>query len=582
MRQNILENAIFYNNMSLEEQKKYVKKIYTFYEKHIPLIRYSNRNVKYALKHDFDNVYIFYTNHITVEDYSKFYQKNYGMLLDNYIKDTTQNAIYNSHKLNHNSFEINPLIFQQSFIIEKHTSSAIQTIINTLEINDICMIDFNKKGVNLLTMLNMEHNVKKYINIEENTKLITSYKCMIRDMSKNSKKYKIINDSINNVYFFDIINNTNIIFYNAITENNENLYNTLYIPICTLAKDGYLIICVENNDKIINEIILKNNKINYDRNIKINGINYLIFKKVTDSYNYLYIKNKPNKKILAKLEENNDNPPLNIININVDSKHINIIQDSTLITGTKQRAVIDYLKKTLNNKVKHLVYASGYNGYGSVNTGYGAYKLNKTAWVFLNSVNINNKEEIKKILKTKQLQTLMSVNAKIFLCDSYKTGMTLKYEISTIPFNENWKKRENFEIPDMGFHDTKTKMFVSIMKNKMKLASINTIINDILPLRIWMVAGSGGICEAVHLAFPHAKIFVFLTGYAKFYYHVIKWAKKIKNIVILNDNKDYVLIDENNDYEQYYKSVKGYDSMIFPYVKQYALNNDFIWNVASD
>lgn len=154
MRQNILENITFYNNMSLEQQQKYIHKIHIFYKKNIPLIKYSERNIKYALKHDFDNVHVFYTNHITVEEYYTYYMKNYKKLLKEFIEKSTENPLYIDHILSHDSFEINPMRYQQLFVKKlKHTSTSMQTIINTLEINDVCMIDINPiKGINLLAI----------------------------------------------------------------------------------------------------------------------------------------------------------------------------------------------------------------------------------------------------------------------------------------------------------------------------------------------------------------------------------------------------------------------------------------------
>ena len=109
-------------------------------------------------------------------------------------------------------------------------------------------------------------------------------------------------------------------------------------------------------------------------------------------------------------------------------------------------------------------------------------------------------------------------------------------------------------------------------------ASKNTIIQKIINPRIWLVAGSGGIVMSLSKAFPNAKLFIYLTDGEKHLNKVTEWTKKNKNITIIND---YIL-DEINDYDKFYKSVHNYYSKIWPYVKQYGLDGDILWNVASD
>ena len=58
--------------------------------------------------------------------------------------------------------------------------------------------------------------------------------------------------------------------------------------------------------------------------------------------------------------------------------------------------------------------------------------------------------------------------------------------------------------------------------------------------------------------------------------------KKTKNIhIIKHEDKLNSKIERDNRY-LYYSSVKNYDDLIWPYIKKYAHNNDFIWNIASD
>ena len=54
------------------------------------------------------------------------------------------------------------------------------------------------------------------------------------------------------------------------------------------------------------------------------------------------------------------------------------------------------------------------------------------------------------------------------------------------------------------------------------------------------------------------------------------------------DNLRFTLSNELNKEElrtnraKYYKSTSGYDDRIWPYVKEYAKNGDFVWNVGAD
>ena len=63
---------------------------------------------------------------------------------------------------------------------------------------------------------------------------------------------------------------------------------------------------------------------------------------------------------------------------------------------------------------------------------------------------------------------------------------------------------------------------------------------------------------------------------------VAEWAKREKNVVILKEMNKKNMEELLMDRPSYYSSVNGYDDLIWPYIKKYALDNDFIWNVASD
>jgi hypothetical protein len=298
------------------------------------------------------------------------------------------------------------------------------------------------------------------------------------------------------------------------------------------------------------DILLNNLKKNNSKLLKIN-----------------FLKNKINKNI--------DNPKIKIDIIQLDDRKINIIQDGYLIAGTKQRVAKLFIKKILNNnkKIDTLLYAGSSNGFGAIATAYAAYKLGLKSHVFLFGNNNNN------LINSRQILTLKSLDAHITLCETYREARILEFKISNNP-KLKWSTLPNYYVAPMGLND-ENGIMTDLLSKQIKKASKNTILNNLNNLRIWLVSGSGGIAESILKAFPNAYLFILLTGSGSYKKRVIEWSKKHnKNITIINN----FIINESNisNINLYYSSVKNYDDLIWSYVKKYAKDGDFIWNVASD
>jgi hypothetical protein len=271
------------------------------------------------------------------------------------------------------------------------------------------------------------------------------------------------------------------------------------------------------------------------------------------------------KKIIrnnAGLSDLDDNPKLIIEQITFPNKKIiNLVQDGYLIAGTKQRVAVLFMKKILqkNKQIKTLLYSGSSNGFGAVATAYAAYKLGLKSQVFLNG-HVSN---------TRQINTLLALNAEVNLCPTYGEARDLKYSISD---NKN-NLITHYNVP-MGLND-ENNIMTDLLSRQITLAARKTILKNNENTRIWLVAGSGGIAMSIHKAFPAAKLFLLLTGAGSHKRKVIEWAKKTKNISIIKD------LELKNDVT-YYSSVKNYDDLIVPYVIKYGRSNDFIWNVSSD
>lgn len=284
-------------------------------------------------------------------------------------------------------------------------------------------------------------------------------------------------------------------------------------------------------------------------------------------------------KIKKKLIKNSDNPKLIIeeffINKNKNNNiKINIVQDGYLIAGTKQRVAKLFIKNILknNNKINTLVYAGTSNGFGAVATAYVAYKLGLKSSVFLSGNNITN---------TRQINTLLALNSNITLCKTFKEARYMEYKESNI--NKEWTTKPNYLVVPMGLNDDNMIM-INFLSKQIKKASKGTILENKKNLRIWLVAGSGGIAMSLFKAFPNVKLYLYLTGSGRYKQKVIEWAQNNKdNIILLKTEKELNNSNINKiNRMKYYSSVKNYDDMIWPYIKKYGKDGDFIWNVSSD
>jgi len=292
------------------------------------------------------------------------------------------------------------------------------------------------------------------------------------------------------------------------------------------------------------------------------------------------------KNIKQKLKKNKDNPMLKIetiefINNNSKKfKKIHIIQDGYLIAGTKQRVAklfIKYiLKKNKDNKIDTLLYAGTMNGFGAIATAYSAYKLGLKSKVFLGG-NLSESN-------CRQVNTLLALESEVTICPTYREARKLEWKTSNDP-NKKWTSLPNYYVVPMGLNDNEGKM-TKLLSKQIKKASIGTLLDNNIDnkIRIWCVAGAGGIVGSIRKAFPLAKIFIYLVyNGGEYTKKVIEWAKK-ENITILNYSNKYKVVNNYNvnNRKKYYSSVKNYDDLIWPYLKKYGKDGDFIWNVASD
>ncbi len=304
-----------------------------------------------------------------------------------------------------------------------------------------------------------------------------------------------------------------------------------------------------------------------------------------------FINKQPNiKYIETKIlsQPINDNPPIKIDDVHISgSRTIHVIQDGYLLAGTKQRVATLFVKKILqllpdSKKIKTLCYAGASNGFGAIATSYAARSLGLNAEIFLgNPSGITN---------TRQINTILALGAELHLCPSYRNARNQEFKMTNNPQGTSkWETLPEYYIVPMGLNDEKGIM-IDLLSKQIKKASKGTILDlkNNSSKRIWLVAGSGGILQALYKAFPKNQYYVYLTGGGSYKKEVLKFIKTQKkegkeaNIFIVNDWKINSNPDNLNRSKMKYPSIIDYDYLVYPYVNKYGRDGDFIWNVAAD
>jgi len=222
-----------------------------------------------------------------------------------------------------------------------------------------------------------------------------------------------------------------------------------------------------------------------------------------------------------------------------------------------------------NPKIDSLLYCGSSNGFGAVASSYAANKLNLKSYVFLSG----NTQKV----NTRQINTMKALGANITICPTYREARDLEWKKADNP-NKKWTTLDNFYVVPMGLNDDKGIMIDLLSKQIIK-ASKDTILDKHKNPVFWLVSGSGGIVQSLYKAFPHGYFNIYLTGSGMYKKNVIIWAKSKNNVKIL---KEEFGLNNLKNRKNYYSTVQDYDDFIWPYVKKYAKDDDFIWNIASD
>lgn len=249
------------------------------------------------------------------------------------------------------------------------------------------------------------------------------------------------------------------------------------------------------------------------------------------------------------------NPKLVVVPEQINNKTFYIIRDDKLIGGTKQRMLEPIIKS--HHDTVEFVYAGPVYGYAQIALSYIASKLNKKATLFLAKTQpLHHLTEFAKQFNPKIVEIEFNTKFNTKLKDVQKAAsLYVKSRINTylLPFGLSGKEN------------------VEILAEQIKKA--NNIINP-NPKRIWLVAGSATLLNALYIVFPNT------------FFNVVQVGKKVWPDQ-LDETRTKLYTSDQKFWEEAkilppYPTVRTYDAKVWIFVMKYGEDGDYVWNVGKD
>jgi hypothetical protein len=406
----------------------------------------------------------------------------------------------------------------------------------------------------------------KYTGVDPNYLLHPKYAEMIQFFAKDKSKYKMIEGRIQDVKLntkVDLVFTSPPYFkfedYGVDIEDTEDEWYEKFLKVAInksiscLKIGGYLVLVINQKR---GETYIKN-MCNYINSLP-KMYPYGVISYTKESYSnpqpmWIWCK-------ASNVPEELYNPPVVITTHEFKNAKLNkdikfkVFRDDMLIGGTKQRAFIPLLEKS--NK-KEFVYAGPNTGYAQVALAYAAHLTKKKGTMFLSNYGkrtaitryaltfgLNLKEQ--KFTKLKELQERAS-----------------KY------VNEN-SQRHYIKM-------SHTEDYVKILTENLKKAMPKVNPSDgtrVNPRRIWLVAGSAGVLNALYKIFPNAEFMVVQVG-KKIWPDQIESART----TLFISKEPYSKVAKK---QPPYLTVRTYDAKLWTFFMRHGKEGDYIWNVAKD
>jgi hypothetical protein len=262
------------------------------------------------------------------------------------------------------------------------------------------------------------------------------------------------------------------------------------------------------------------------------------------------------------------NPVIKIVpetlKLNDANATLYIFRDDYLIGGTKQR-IMQQLIESMPD-CNELVYAGPVYGYAQIALSYGGKLMKKPITVFvetmdpLHPLTQEAKKYGAKIIQVGYRAALNYVQKKAEQYVSSKNKKNNNNNVCLLPF---------------GLHTAEIiRMMADQIKKKLPTYPLDLTNPKNYPERMWLVAGSATLLNALYIVFPNTFFNVVQVG--RTIWEDLIEARRTK--IYVSDEKFY----EKAKILPPYPSVSTYDAKLWKFVLQDAKDGDYVWNVGKD
>lgn len=267
-----------------------------------------------------------------------------------------------------------------------------------------------------------------------------------------------------------------------------------------------------------------------------------------------------------------------------DIYHINVIDDSHLPGGTKQRATRQYLK-SVATAYDEIVYAGPRCGYAQVALAAACNEMGLRFMSYVNGILDGKDTDPMRLVKelggtVREIYSHRKIKGKRVRCPGILKDVLV--------FAKLYADDSRFLVP-FGLHDD---IFRDILLRQLEYVK-DYIPSD--PETMWVVAGSGTLLSILRKVFPDTKFKVVAVGKTI-------WADQLTDrdtLYIATDKTKYKRNAKTYGFDKYWEdddfesiefwqeaddpppfdSTPEYDAKVWRYVKKYASDGDYLWNV---